>query len=454
MPPKKATKRVASSPTLAELRKENTELKKKLEKVSLERNFFERAMADLNFHNNAHDGVVYTNSADQITYANPYFLTMMGVEANNEILEKEFPAYMWEQPQDAQRLFEDIRSNGFVRERELTLYNKDGRPVFAVCSAVASKDEQGNLIGTELMFCNVTSKRKFQAELLEQTALFEAVLQSTPDPILLLSADLTLERANQAAIDFFRFAENEAASLVQILQRGGLTAAEAQKITGQFAKPATFDFELALGDQHFDWHAAPLQSQYNGWVCVLHNITVRKLTQEVLQHHATHDPLTQIPNRAYFIDHLTRANTLAEQDATYRFAVLFIDLDDLKLFNDSHGHMAGDELLNKFARRVEDSIRPGDIVARLGGDEFAVFLNGVEQQQDALHVAHRVQQAVVRPFALSGLAEEAHITASIGIALSQDAADADKLLREADKAMYEVKQQGGNDVRLFGQAAS
>lgn len=438
---------------LAELRKENAELKKKLEQVSLERNFFERAMADLNFHNNAHDGVVYTNRANQITYANPYFLTMMGVDAKSEILEKEFPAYMWEQQEDAQRLFADIKTNGFVRERELTLYNKAGEAVFAVCSAVNSKDADGNIIGTELMFCNITSKRKFQAELLEQNALFDAVLHSTPDPILLLSEDLSLARANQAASDFFGIHAEEPLALAAMLQRTGLAASEAARITSLFATPEGFDFEIALGDQHFDWHAAPLQLQHRGWVCVLHNITVRKLTQEVLQHHATHDPLTQVPNRAYFIDHLSRANQLTEKDAGYRYAVLFIDLDDLKVFNDTYGHMVGDELLNKFARRIEGSIRPGDIVARLGGDEFAVFLNGVEQEQDATQVATRIHEAVLRPFELSSLAEPAHITASIGIALSQHAADPETLLHDADKAMYEVKQQGGNNVRLFADPA-
>lgn len=452
MPAKKAAAK-RSAPSLAQLRKENAELKKKLEQTALERNFLERAMADLNFHNNAHDGVVYTNADHQVTYANPYFLTMMGLEAKSELLEKEFPSYMWNNPDDAQRLFTDIQSNGFVRERELTLYNKHGAPVFAMCSAVASKDDEGNVIGTELMFCNITSKRKFQAELLEQTALFDAVLQSTPDPILLLTADLQVARANQAALDFFAIQAADTPPLVQVLQSSGLNSSQIQHITQHFGNAAMFDMEVMLGDQHFDWHSAPLQSQQGGWVCVLHNITVRKLTQDVLQHHATHDPLTQVPNRGYFIEHLNRAKLLAGQEGGYRYAVLFIDLDDLKLFNDSHGHIAGDELLNKFARRIEHSIRPGDVVARLGGDEFAVFLNGVEHSQDAMLVAERIQQEVLKPFQLSHLTQDAHITASIGIALSDGQLDTESLLREADQAMYEVKQQGGNDVRVFRQTA-
>lgn len=448
---KAAPARTADSPALTKLRKENTQLKKKLEKVSLERNFFERAMSDLNFHNNAHDGVVYTDASNQITYANPYFLTMMGEETNSQLLNKPFPEYMWNNETDVSRLFNDIKANGFVRERELSLYNKHGVPVFAMCSAVASKDDDGNVIGTEIMFCNITGKRKFQAELMEQTALFDALLQSTPDPILLFSSQLTLTRANQAAMDFFGLTERAPLTLEQLLQRKELDAGELARVIGLFTNPRAFDFEIALGDQHFDWHAAPLQSDHGGWVCVLHNITVRKYTQELLQHHATHDALTQIPNRSYFIDHLQRANQLAENN-TYRYAVLFIDLDDLKVFNDTFGHMAGDELLYNFARRVETSIRPGDVVARLGGDEFAVFLDGVHQAEDAVHVATRVQEAILQPFQLTKPEQEANITASIGIALSDPSRDAESLLREADQAMYEVKQTGGNNFRLFGQS--
>lgn len=445
---KQPAKRTVSTPEADKLRKEIASLKADLEKATLERNFLQRAMSDLNFHNNAHDGVVYTDAQDKITYANPYFLTMMGLDNKSDVLKKQFPGYMWEKSEDAVRLFQDIKKDGFVRERELALYNKEGEPVFAMCSAVASRDDQGNIIGTEIMFCNITGKRKFQAELLEQNALFDVVLQSTPDPILLLSADLKLKRANQAAIDFFKLEEGQAIHLADMLYKF-LLAEECNKITELFGDKKLLDFDIALGDQHFDWHAAPLKSEQGGWVCVLHNITLHKLTQEMLQHHAFHDALTQVPNRSFFIDHLQRANLRANQDPGYRYAALFIDLDDLKSFNDTFGHLLGDELLNNFARRIEASIRPGDVVARLGGDEFAVFLDRVDQVEDAVHVAHRVREAILRPFRLSGHPEDVHTTASIGIALNNPDTDTDTLLRDADRAMYEVKQRGGNDIGLF-----
>ncbi|MHB8626106.1 MAG: PAS domain-containing protein [Aggregatilineales bacterium] len=137
--------------------------------AAMEKNFLKRAVADLNFHHNAHDGIVFTDANNRVVYANPYFLRMMNISDPAELLNKPLPNYMWSDPTDPERLFHDVRSDGFVRERELSLFNQDGAPVFAACSSVASRDDIGNYIGTEIMLCNVTSKRKIQAELVQRT---------------------------------------------------------------------------------------------------------------------------------------------------------------------------------------------------------------------------------------------------------------------------------------------
>lgn len=446
---KKKTKRAPAASEASKLRKENVQLKRKLEKVSMEKNFLERAMGDLNFHNNAHDGVVYTNADNKITYANPYFLGMMGIKEKDELVEKDFPEYMWNNETEAERLFRDIKADGFVREREMALYNREGQAVFAMCSGVASKDDEGNVIGTEIMFCNITSKRKFQAELVEQNALLDGILQSTPDPILVLNSAFELERNNSAAEEIFSINKKGKQSLSELLKEKGLAAELIQKMEARMLGEKSFDMELALAEQHFDLHAAPLKSSQKGWLWVLHNITVRKLTQDMLQHHAFHDALTQLPNRSYFIDHLQRANLLARNQADYKYAVLFVDLDGLKGFNDNFGHHIGDELLFNFARRLDASIRPGDLVARLAGDEFAVFLDQVGEASHAIQIATRVRDALLKPYSLSGQAGEVSSTASIGIALSGREMNAEALLRNADKAMYEVKQRGGNGFEVF-----
>ena len=452
---KTAKRKAKVTPHTAEIKRLRTELAtlmRQYTKVAMEKNFLERAMGDLNFHNNAHDGVVYTDAENRIIYANPYFLGMMGIKDKSEILEKSFPTYMWNNKQDGERLFEDIKMEGFVREREMALYNHEGQPVFAMCSGVASKDKKGNVIGSEIMFCNITSKRRFQAELVEQHALLDAILQSTPNPVLVLDSNLEVQRHNLLAEQLFQLEKtNQNENLLNLFAKAGLPMEVKQKLKAKFKAKQAFDVELGLGDQHLDFHAAPLKSSEKGWVCVLHDITVSKQTQEMLQRQAFHDALTQLPNRAYFTDYIHRADLRTKTELDYRYAVLFIDIDDLKAVNDRFGHHFGDELLVNFARRLEASIRPGDLVARLGGDEFAIFLDGIREENSAVQVATRVRGALLQPYRLLDQ-QDLQTTASIGIALNREAeSDVEILLREADKAMYRVKERGGNGFEVFGQ---
>src|SRR5579859_835272 len=174
----------SQSPITAPISEDTTTLRRQLEttqaafvSVLMEKNFLQRAMADLNFHHNAHDGIVFTDAENKVVYANPYFLRMMGIEDPAELLNKPLPSYMWATPDDEKRLFEDVRKDGFVRERELSLYNKVKSPVFVACSSVASKDDQGKYVGTEIMLCNVTTKRRIQAELSDRTQTLERVTE-------------------------------------------------------------------------------------------------------------------------------------------------------------------------------------------------------------------------------------------------------------------------------------
>ena len=143
----------------------------------MEKNFLQRAMADLNFHHNAHDGIVFTDSENRVVYANPYFLKMMNIGDPAEVLNKPLPDYMWESAQDPELLFKDVRENGFVRERELNLYDQSRKPIFVACSSVASKDNDGNFVGTEIMLCNVTTKKKIQVELAERKRELERLTE-------------------------------------------------------------------------------------------------------------------------------------------------------------------------------------------------------------------------------------------------------------------------------------
>ena len=178
------------------------------------------------------------------------------------------------------------------------------------------------------------------------------------------------------------------------------------------------------------------------------DITSSKRAEEQLARRAFYDPLTDLPNRALFLDRLSHAMRRARRRPSYLFAVLFLDLDHFKVINDSLGHMAGDQLLVLIARRLEATLRPGDTVARLGGDEFTILLDDLHSSEDATRVADRMQNALLSSFDVRG--KEIFSTASIGIALSSTGYEQpEDILRDADAAMYRAKGTGRARHALF-----
>ena len=173
-----------------------------------------------------------------------------------------------------------------------------------------------------------------------------------------------------------------------------------------------------------------------------------KRTQSELEHMARHDPMTHLPNRSLFTEHL-RHNLGRARRRGLQTALLFIDLDGFKPVNDQHGHEVGDHLLQAVATRLAAITRSEDLVARIGGDEFTLVLAGETEIRDqAAIVASKIIQALNAPFAVNNL--ELHIGASIGISLYPfDAEDDETLLRHADQAMYRAKQQGRNRYAFY-----
>ena len=165
------------------------------------------------------------------------------------------------------------------------------------------------------------------------------------------------------------------------------------------------------------------------------------------RHRAFYDSLTGLPNRALFLDRLTQAVNRFRSDRVPR-AVLFMDIDQFKVINDSLGHKAGDELLIIAARRLQTCLRPGDTAARLGGDEFTVLLDGVVDAGDAIQVAQRIAKALGAPIKLGG--RQVIVSASVGIALCEDAnCEPDVLLRNSDAAMFQAKAEGQARCKVF-----
>jgi diguanylate cyclase (GGDEF)-like protein/PAS domain S-box-containing protein len=176
------------------------------------------------------------------------------------------------------------------------------------------------------------------------------------------------------------------------------------------------------------------------------DVTERKVLEEQLRKAAFHDPLTLLANRSLFWNRVEHALALAQR-TSQRVAVMFLDLDNFKIVNDSLGHDAGDRLLLAAAQRLVKSTRPSDTVARLGGDEFAILLEGIGTDADIELVAQSVSEAFNQPLLLDG--RETETTASIGVACSRSGDDAAQLLRNADIAMYCAKTAGKARLVVF-----
>ncbi len=211
--------------------------------------------------------------------------------------------------------------------------------------------------------------------------------------------------------------------------------------------PLRADYRMIAQDGSVVWVHDEAYSMTEGAVVggrrvsqgLLVDTTDQKTLEAQLLHDALHDPLTGLANRVLFADHVERALASRRRGRT-QVALLFLDLDDFKVVNDTLGHRAGDRLLIEVARRLSEATRAGDIAARQGGDEFTVLLDRVHGVDDAVASAARLATALGRPIELEGL--NVSITVSIGIALASDENNADDLLAHADAAMYAAKAQG------------
>ncbi|KTD21600.1 EAL domain-containing protein [Legionella londiniensis] len=184
-----------------------------------------------------------------------------------------------------------------------------------------------------------------------------------------------------------------------------------------------------------------------GRVWSFRDITERAFLEKKLEYQATHDALTELPNRVLLYDRIRQeiANSMRYNK---QFAILFFDLDRFKLVNDSLGHEFGDKLLCQVAKRLSGMIRKVDTLARIGGDEFILLLSGLRHEEELMHIAVKLVNSFNQPFVIEG--HELNITASIGITLyPTNGTTASKLLKNADLAMYQAKENGGNQFKYY-----
>lgn len=295
---------------------------------------------------------------------------------------------------------------------------------------------------------DVTARRVAEDALRASEARYRAVFQQARDPIVFAGADGTFIECNRATIDLFGYTREE----LLRLRLDDLFADDAELLhfrteMEQAGEAIDVDARLRTRDgTKLDCKVSATTTfspdgQPVGYQAILRDNTLQKRAEEQLLHNAFHDSVTGLPNRALFLDRLERVIVHANRRPGYRYAVLFVDLDNFKVVNDTMGHLAGDELLNGVARRLERCLRQEDTVARFGGDEFAILLDGVQDVRDATRVAERINYELALPFRVGR--REVAASASIGIALSASGYEKpEDVLHDADAAMYRAKASG------------
>ena len=204
-------------------------------------------------------------------------------------------------------------------------------------------------------------------------------------------------------------------------------------------------FEIPIEDSVAPIHDG--EGKTAGAVIVFRDVSMARALALQITHSAEHDFLTGLPNRMLLNDRISQAITLAPRHMKH-VAVLFLDLDGFKHINDSLGHLTGDKLLQSIAERLVQCVRASDTVSRQGGDEFVVLLSEVVQSEDAALTARRMLQAVAQPHSIEQ--HDLHITTSIGVSVyPEDGLDADTLIKNADTAMYQAKENGRQSFQFF-----
>ncbi len=320
--------------------------------------------------------------------------------------------------------------------------------------------------------------QRVRRQLIERDELFQLITENAADMIAVVDAAGNRLYNSPAYEKVLGYSEHELSASSSIEQihpsdrERVLQAAANARSSGHGQR-----LEYRMRHKNGTWRilestASPIQNgtgNLEKLVIVNRDITERKRAEEMLEHRALHDELTELPNRALFVDRLQHSLIRARRHSDYKFVVLFIDIDGFKVLNDSLGHAAGDELLIQVAHRLTASFRETDTVsrsgsapevnskltadglARLGGDEFTALLDDISQPSDAIRAARRILDKISLPFNIGG--QQIVISASIGIAASSNSYDgAEDLLRDAEIAMYRAKQSGKARCEVFDPA--
>ena len=355
---------------------------------------------------------------------------------------------------DSPLIPEGLRAEGWLRLK--------GKQRFLIFDAAPVRDADGNLIGAIETLQDITLRanterqlRGVLAEIRESEERFRRLVELSLDGIVIL-VERRFVFVNPAGCEMLGcfdpeelvgremsdFIQRESAELFEEQLANAESSSTCQAwLEQRLLRSDRTGVEVELGASRFVYRGEEALQ------VIFRDITERKLAKARLETLAHYDSLTSLPNRVLFFDRLHHAVSEAKR---YRhpLALMFVDLDRFKQINDTFGHAAGDAVLIEAGRRLKECVRACDMVARMGGDEFTIILSKLAEEHDAALVADRILESFSHPFIIDGA--PAAVGVSIGICVNPGYdADLDVLVRQADVAMYRVKQEGRNGFGFY-----
>ncbi len=358
-------------------------------------------------------------------------------------------------PDDRERVLDfsrEIEHSGEAREVEFRIVRPDGEIRWAHNRGRMTPDSQGRPLRMEGIITDISERKAAH----KRADDLQRIIEQSAVAVLITGRDGNIEYANPKFTQISGYALDEVLGKNPRLLKSGTTPPEIYREMWK-AISAGREWHGTLQNRRKDgepyWESDTIFSikgedgAISHFIAIQEDISERIKYEERLAHQASHDELTNLPNRTLFHDRLEQALAGARQSGEL-VAVAFLDLDGFNVVNDSLGHEAGDALLVAVAGRLRGCVRDGDMVARIGGDVFSLLLPNAESPENTGAIAERARLAVAEPLTIAG--KEVFITCSIGLSLfTGDGEDGATLLRNADTAMCRAKENGRNNFQFY-----
>jgi diguanylate cyclase (GGDEF)-like protein/PAS domain S-box-containing protein len=407
------------------------------------------------------EGVYRSTPDGRLVSVNPAFVQMLGFDSAEEVYALPSAAMLYWRAADRADFTRQLELAGEMRNAEFTLRRRDGAQIVVLESARALRDPDGRVVAYEGTIADITERKRAEQAMFQEKERAEVTLQSIGDAVITTDAGGRIDYMNPVAeqLTGWRLLEVQGHSIESVLRLvddasraplenpllRALASGTQVGPTDQCVLVDRTGHDLAIQDS-----AAPIRDragQITGAVVVFHDVTRERRLRRALAYQATHDALTGLINRREFDNRLQAAVQSVRDDGS-RYAVLYIDLDQFKLVNDTCGHSAGDRLIREITGLIQARVRTTDTIARLGGDEFGVLLADCALEQ-AGGIADSMRRAI-RDHRFQWNGSSLAVGASIGVVeVDAQIESAAALLSAADVACYTAKDSGRNRIELY-----